>query len=146
MGAVTIKVVRIDDDLALPAYAKAGDAGLDLRSATDADIAPGHRFAIPCGIKIAIPEGHAGLVVPRSGLAFNHGITIVNAPGLIDSGFRGEIKVVLLNTDDAETFHVSRGDRIAQLLIIEAPSVELIQVQELNETARGETGFGSSGS
>lgn len=140
-----IAVSSVDKTLPLPRYARSGDAGLDLRSSSHVTIAPGERAVVPCGIKLAIPDGYAGLVIPRSGLAAKHGITIVNAPGLIDSGYRGEIKAVLLNTDAQESFEVNPGDRIAQLVIISVPSIELMEEEELNITSRGECGFGSSG-
>ncbi len=142
---LSIPAVRTDDSLELPRYAKAHDAGLDLRSAIDASLAPGERQAVPCGLKIAIPQGYAGLVIPRSGLAAKSGITIVNAPGLIDAGYRGEIMAILMNADNTETFHISKGDRIAQLVIIKIPEVRLVEVDQLDITSRGETGFGSSG-
>lgn len=145
-ASIDIRVVRTDRTQDLPTYSKEGDAGLDLRSTIDADILPGERLAVPCGIKVAIPDGYAGLVVPRSGLALRCGITIVNAPGLIDSGYRGEIKAILMNADGAETFHISKGDRIAQLVIIEVPRITLVETDELDVTARDESGFGSSGS
>ena len=135
----------IDHDLQAPAYAHAGDAGLDLRSAEDFILPPGERRLVPCGVKLAIPEGYAGLVIPRSGLAYKHGISVVNAPGLIDSGYRGEIMVILINQDASNKFVVNRGDRIAQLMLVAVPTVELIQVEELDESDRGIGGFGSSG-
>lgn len=135
----------LDQNIEPPGYANYGDAGLDLRSAVDIELSPGHRALIPCGFAIEIPEGHAGLVIPRSGLAIKHGISIVNAPGLIDSGYRGEIKVVLINTDAEHTFNIKRGDRIAQLLIVPYPSIKLNLVDDLSDSARGEGGFGSSG-
>lgn len=128
-----------------PSYAKQGDAGLDLRSRIDIQIAPGHRALIPTGVAVAIPEGYAGFVQPRSGLALKKGLTIVNTPGLIDSGYRGELGVIALNTDLEETININKGDRIAQLVILAVPTVELVIVEELDSTDRGETGFGSSG-
>lgn len=145
MDVLTLLIERTDDSLALPRYAKPGDAGLDLRSAIDAIIEPGERCLVPCGIKVAIPEGYAGLVMPRSGLAAKQGITIVNAPGLIDSGYRGEVRAILLNTDKDESFAISKGDRIAQLVIIQVPRVEVVEADQLDITSRGESGFGSSG-
>ncbi len=142
--ALEMPIKRLDESLDLPAYAKPGDAGLDLMSSINAVIAPGRRLVVPCGIAIAIPQGYAGLVIPRSGLAAKKGITIVNAPGLIDSGYRGEVKVILLNTDDSP-FNVHEGDRIAQLVIIQVPEVQLVEVKELETTQRGHEGFGSSG-
>ena len=132
-------------DLPAPEYAHMGDAGLDLRSTANIVLAPGERRMVPCGVKIAIPCGYAGLVIPRSGLAYKHGISVVNAPGLIDSGYRGEIKVILINHDKNADFVVSRGDRIAQLMLVAVPSVELVQVEELDDSDRGTGGFGSSG-
>lgn len=129
----------------LPTYARKGDAGLDLRSTETCVLEPFERAVIPCGIAVAIPEGYAGLVIPRSGLAARHGITIVNAPGLIDSGYRGEIKVVLMNLDAHESFSIKVGDRIAQLVIIATPSVGLSLCETLDVSERGERGFGSSG-
>lgn len=142
---VALPVQSVDDELALPAYAKPGDAGLDLRARVDAVLKPGERCMVPCGIKVAIPQGHAGLVIPRSGLAAHHGITIVNAPGLIDSGYRGEIQAILLNTDAQKSFEIAKGDRIAQLVIVKVPEVCIVETEQLNITSRGNEGFGSSG-
>ncbi|WP_431606358.1 dUTP diphosphatase [Kocuria rosea] len=135
----------LDPDLPLPVYAKPGDAGADLRSREDVVLGPGQRALVPTGVAIALPEGYAGFVHPRSGLAARHGITVVNAPGTVDSGYRGEIMVTLLNTDGAESFTVRRGDRIAQLVVqrVEQAVFELVDV--LPGSARGGTGFGSSG-
>lgn len=135
----------LDDALEPPAYAHPGDAGLDLRSAIDGQLRPHERMTVPCGFALALPEGYAGLVVPRSGLAARRGISIVNAPGLIDAGYRGEIKVVLVNHDNDETFSFSRGDRIAQLVIIALPAITLHNTDTLPDSARGDRGFGSSG-
>lgn len=129
----------------LPAYAHPGDAGLDVRAAIDGELAPFERMMVPCGFSLAIPEGYAGLVIPRSGLAARHGISVVNAPGLIDSGYRGEIQVVLVNMDPRETFAFKAGDRIAQLVIVAVPPVSLVPVESLSHTERGQGGFGSSG-
>ena len=145
MADIQLRIKRFDKDLELPVYAKPGDAGLDLRSAIDADIEPGCRKLIPTGIALGIPAGFAGFIQPRSGLALKQGMTIVNTPGLIDSGYRGEIGVVALNTDLKETIHIKRGDRVAQLVIQAVPVVEVVEVQELDLTERSETGFGSSG-
>ena len=145
MADIQLRIKRLDKDLELPVYAKPGDAGLDLRSAIDADIEPGCRKLIPTGIALGIPAGFAGFIQPRSGLALKQGMTIVNTPGLIDSGYRGEIGVVALNTDLKETIHIKRGDRVAQLVIQAVPVVEVVEVQELDLTERSETGFGSSG-
>ena len=140
-----ISIVRLDPELALPAYAHPGDAGLDLRARDSGVVAPaGGRLLVPTGISIAIPRGYAGFVLPRSGNALKHGVTVVNAPGLIDSAYRGEIKVVLLNTDPSEPFHVHRGDRIAQLVIQRVEEVQWHEVDSLDGEDRG-GGFGHSG-
>jgi dUTP pyrophosphatase len=143
---VNLLVRRLDDRAVLPARAHPGDAGLDLHALEDAALAPGERAAIPTGVAIEIPAGHAGLVLPRSGLALRHGIALVNAPGLIDSGYRGELRVLLLNTDRRAPFHIEAGDRIAQLVVIRAELVSVVDAQELSVSARGMGGFGSSGS
>lgn len=143
--AITLKLKKLDDSVPTPAYAKPGDAGLDLYAAQDASIDPGCREIISTGIAIAIPEGYAGFVQPRSGLAAREGLTIVNTPGLIDSGYRGEIKVIALNTDLENTIQIKRGERIAQLVIQEVPVVTIDVVDELDATERGEGGFGSTG-
>ena len=142
---VEIPVKQLDKTLDMPAYAYPGDAGFDLRAAEDAVLAPFERKAIACGLSLAIPDGHAGLVLPRSGLAIKHGISIVNAPGLIDSGYRGELKAILINLDAHESFAIAHGDRIAQLLIVKLPTVKLLTVEELSSSERGDGGFGSSG-
>jgi dUTP pyrophosphatase len=142
---VQLRVVRLIPDASLPRRAHDGDAGLDLHAAEAASIGPGQRASVRTGIAVEIPEGHAGLVLPRSGLAARHGIAIVNAPGLIDSGYRGEVRVLLLNTDASEAFEVAPGDRIAQLLITPSAAAEPVEAVELSETARGADGFGSSG-
>jgi dUTP pyrophosphatase len=133
------------DGAILPARAHDGDAGLDLHAAEDATLAPGERASVGTGVAVEIPAGHAGLVLPRSGLAARHGIALVNAPGLIDSGYRGEIRVLLLNTDRDEAFEISAGDRIAQLVITPIAGATPEEASELGESARGEGGFGSSG-
>ena len=140
-----LPVARLRDDAVLPTQAYDGDAGLDLVACERAELGPGERAVVGTGVAVAIPDGHAGLVVPRSGLAARHGLTIVNAPGLIDSGYRGEVKVILLNTDSRERFVVEPGMRIAQLVLVEAASVHLVEVEELPESERGAAGFGSSG-
>ena len=140
-----LPVARLRDDAVLPAQAYDGDAGLDLAACERAELEPGERAVVGTGVAVAIPDGYAGLVLPRSGLAARHGLTIVNAPGLIDSGYRGEVKVILLNTDRAEPFVVEPGMRIAQLVIVELPAVELVEVDELPPSERGEGGLGSSG-
>ena len=145
MNTITVPVKRLDETLDMPAYAYVGDAGLDLRAAEDAVLKPFERKLVSCGIAMAIPEGYAGFVLPRSGLAAKHGISIVNAPGLIDSNYRGEIKAILINLDPEEPFEIAHGDRIAQLTIMATPPVSLEEVDDLAETERGAGGFGSSG-
>ena len=140
-----LPVARLRDDAILPAQAYDGDAGVDLAACEHAQLAPGERAIVGTGLAVAIPAGYAGLVVPRSGLGARHGLTIVNAPGLIDSGYRGELKVILLNTDPHEPFVVEPGMRIAQLVLVEVASVHLVEVEELPESERGAAGFGSSG-
>jgi dUTP pyrophosphatase len=140
-----LPVARLRDEAVLPAQAYDGDAGLDLAACERVELGPGERAVVGTGVAVAIPGGHAGLVVPRSGLAARHGLTIVNSPGLIDSGYRGELKVILLNTDAREPFVVEPGMRIAQLVLVEAASVRLLEVDELPESERGAAGFGSSG-
>ena len=136
---------RLDPGLPLPRYAHDADAGLDLYSATDVDIAPGHRVLVPTGIALAIPEGFAGFVQPRSGLALRSGLSLVNTPGLIDSHYRGEVGVIAVNLDPHSTISIARGDKIAQLVIQRIERAEILEVEELDETARGEGGFGSTG-
>ena len=143
--SIVLPLKRLDTDIDMPRYAYEGDAGLDLRSTVNATLKPLERILVPCGISVAIPQGYAGLVIPRSGLAANHGISIVNAPGLIDSNYRGEIKVILINLDSQHDFEIKRGDRIAQLLLTEVPMVSLEVVESLPESVRGTGGFGSSG-
>lgn len=143
---IELQVTRLRDDAELPSRAYPGDAGLDLVSCEHVTLAPGERAMVGTGIAVAIPEGYAGLVTPRSGLAARHGVSVVNAPGLIDSGYRGELKAILLNTDLREPFTVEPGMRIAQLVVVPAPPVGLTEVGSLTESARGEDGFGSSGS
>jgi dUTP pyrophosphatase len=128
----------------LPSRAYSGDAGLDLSACEQVVLGPGERALVPTGIAVAIPEGYAGYVQPRSGLASKHGISIVNTPGLVDSGYRGELLINLLNTDPSETFTVEPGMRIAQLVVLEVPHVELVEVDELPESERGVRGFGST--
>jgi dUTP pyrophosphatase len=140
-----VNITRLDLELPLPAYAHPGDAGLDLRAREDAVVAPaGGRLLMPTGIAIAIPAGHAGFVLPRSGNAVNHGLTVANAPGLIDAAYRGEIKVILLNTDPVQPFHVHRGDRVAQLVVQRVEEVEWHVVESLDGDDRG-GGFGHTG-
>lgn len=142
---ITLKLKKLDEELPTPAYANPGDAGLDLYAAKDVTLQPGQRVMIPTGIAIAIPQGYAGFVQPRSGLAAKQGFSIVNTPGLIDSGYRGEIGVIGLNTDTQSKIAIKRGDRVAQLVIQEVPVVELLEVNELDETERSSGGFGSTG-
>lgn len=140
-----LPIARLNADAVLPSRAHEGDAGLDLYACEAAHIGPGERWSVSTGIAVEIPAGHAGLVLPRSGLAKKHGISLVNSPGLIDSGYRGEIRVLLLNTDPAETFRVVAGDRIAQLVIAPIALAEPVEAPALAESARGAGGFGSSG-
>ena len=142
---MTLLFRRLSEAARPPAQAHEGDAGYDLHAAEAATIGPGERASVGTGIAIAIPEGQAGLVIPRSGLAARHGISVVNAPGLIDSGYRGELRVLLLNTDTDEAFTVQPGDRIAQLVLVAVETPELLEVEELDETVRGAGGFGSTG-
>lgn len=143
---IDVRIVRLDKDLPLPAYAYEGDAGLDLRSAVDVTLKPLERTAIPTGLAVAIPEGYAGFVQPRSGMAIKRGLSMVNTPGLIDSNYRGELKVIAINLDPHEPIAIKRGERIAQLVIQEVPIVSLLEVDLLDDTVRGENGFGSSNS
>jgi dUTP pyrophosphatase len=141
-----VPVRRLDAELPLPSYAHPGDAGADLVAREDATIAPGGgRAAIPTGIALAIPDGYAGFVLPRSGLAVRHGITCLNTPGLIDAGYRDEVRVILLNTDPTEPYTVHRGDRIAQLVIQPVERTQFVPVEDLGDSARGLGGFGSTG-
>jgi len=141
-----IPIVRLDPDLPLPAYAHPGDAGLDLRAREDVVVpAGGGRALVPTGVAVALPPGHAGLLMPRSGLALRHGVTVLNTPGLVDCGYRGEIKVLLVNTDPTTDFAAARGDRIAQLVVQRVEQVHLAVVDELPPTSRSGGGFGSSG-
>ena len=140
-----IEVQRLDSGLPLPAYAREGDAGLDLYAAETVTLAPGARAAVGTGSAVAIPPGCAGFVLPRSGLALRQGVSLVNTPGLIDAGYRGEIRVILINHDLEATVTVSRGDRIAQLVIQRVEAVDLVEVEKLSTTLRGSGGFGSTG-
>jgi dUTP pyrophosphatase len=142
---VEISIKRLDPELPLPSYAHPGDAGADLCSAVDLTLDPGERALVPTGIALALPEGYVALVHPRSGLAARHGISIVNSPGTIDAGYRGEIKVCLVNTDPREPFAVSRGDRIAQLVVQRVEAATFVEAEDLPESARGEGGYGSTG-
>ncbi len=142
---VEVSIQPLYEDAVLPRYAYPGDAGLDLCSLLDITLEPFERALVPCGFAMAIPEGYAGFVLPRSGLAIKHGLSLVNAPGLIDSGYRGEINVILINLDSSQTYTIHKGDRIAQLVIMETPKVDLMIMDRLPETDRGTQGFGSSG-
>ncbi|MBV8161699.1 MAG: dUTP diphosphatase [Acidimicrobiia bacterium] len=144
--ALAVPVVRLDRELPLPSYARLGDAGADLVARADHVLAPaGGRALVPTGIAIALPEGYAGLVLPRSGLALRHGVTCLNTPGLIDSGYRDELKVLLVNTDAREEYRVERGDRIAQLVVQRVEQAQFDVVEELPPSERGLGGFGHSG-
>ena len=140
-----LKVSLLEDEARVPTRAHEGDAGLDLYACEEAHIGPGERWSVGTGVAVEIPEGHAGLVLPRSGLARKHGIALVNSPGLIDAGYRGEIRVLLLNTDPADTFKVEAGDRIAQLVVAPVALAEAVEVEALSDSTRGDGGFGSSG-
>ena len=145
MERLAIPLKALDAELPVPACAYAGDAAVDLRSTIDETLQPFERKLVPCGIAVAIPVGYAGFVLPRSGLAARHGVSLVNAPGLIDSNYRGEIKAVLVNLDPKQTFQVKRGDRIAQLVIVRMERAVFEPCKELPASERGEGGFGSSG-
>ena len=146
VGVLEVKLTRLDPDLRLPGYARPGDAGLDLRARVRATVpAGGGRVSVPTGVAVAIPDGYAGFVLPRSGLALRHGVTLANAPGLIDSGYRGELEVILLNTDPDADFEVEREDRIAQLVIQRVETVSLAVVVQLDGTERGTGRFGHTG-
>jgi dUTP pyrophosphatase len=142
---VELPVAKLTDNAVLPTRAHEGDAGLDLYASEAAHIGPGERWGIGTGVAVAIPEGHAGLVLPRSGLARDHGISLVNAPGLIDSGYRGELRVLLLNNDPADIFRIAVGDRIAQLVLVPIALAAVVETPALADSARGDGGFGSSG-
>ncbi|MBA3383555.1 MAG: dUTP diphosphatase, partial [Actinobacteria bacterium] len=139
---IELQVARLRDDAILPSRAYAGDAGLDLAACERLELGPGERGVVGTGFAVAIPDGFAGLVLPRSGLAARHGITVVNSPGLVDSGYRGEVKVILLNTDGLQPFVVEPGMRVAQLVLVEAASVHLLEVEELTGSERGVGGLG----
>ena len=143
--AITVPVKRLDPSVDLPQYAYAGDAGLDLRSSEDVALQPFERRLIATGLAIAIPEGYAGFVQPRSGLALKEGLSMANTPGLIDAHYRGELKICAINLDPQKPIVIHKGDRIAQLVIQQVPVVSLVEVEELDETDRGTGGFGSSG-
>ena len=142
---VSLPIKRLDPTVELPSYAYAGDAGLDLRANEDVTLAPHERRLVSTGLAVAIPEGYAGFVQPRSGLALREGLSMANTPGLVDSHYRGELKVCAVNLDDTQPIHIERGERIAQLVIQRVPVVSLVEVDALDETARGAGGFGSSG-
>lgn len=145
MARIDVSIKRLDPSVELPQYAYEGDAGLDLRANESVDIAPYERVLIHTGIAIALPDGYAGFVQPRSGMALKRGLSIVNTPGLIDAHYRGELMVIAINLDAHEPIHIERGERIAQLVIQEVPTVRLVEVDELDSTDRGAGGFGSSG-
>jgi dUTP pyrophosphatase len=142
---IDVMIKRLDKSVELPSYAYTGDAGLDLRASESVTIEPLTRVLIPTGLAIAIPEGYAGFVQPRSGLALKLGLSIANTPGLIDSHYRGELKIIAVNLDTQSTIAIEKGERIAQLVIQQVPKVTLVEVDELDETDRGQGGFGSSG-
>ena len=142
---IDVFLQRLDPDLPAPAYARPGDAGADLRSAIDVTLAPGERAMVPTGIAIALPDGHAAFVHPRSGLATKHGLSMVNTPGTIDAGYRGEIFVLLINHDPREAVDIKRGDRIAQLVIQKVEQAAFVETAELPDSSRGAGGFGSTG-
>jgi dUTP pyrophosphatase len=143
--SVKVLIKRLDPGVPLPIYAKGGDAGADIVSAVDITLAPGERALVPTGISIALPDGYVALVHPRSGLAIKHGVTMVNAPGTVDAGYRGELKLILINHDQTESVSFKRGDRVAQLVIQQVERAEFIEVQELPGSGRGADGFGSTG-
>lgn len=142
---IELRIRRLDPSVALPSYAYVGDAGLDLQANEDVTLAPLERRLVGTGLSIAIPEGYAGFVQPRSGMALKRGLSMANTPGLIDAHYRGELKVLAVNLDASEPIHIERGERIAQLVIQRVPVVTLVEVDELDETDRGAGGFGSSG-
>jgi dUTP pyrophosphatase len=142
---VRLPFKRLDPDAPLPSYARPGDAGLDLSAAADVEVGPGERALVPTGLAVAIPDGHAGLVLPRSGLASRLGLTLANAPGLIDAGYRGEVTCAMVNLDRSDPVRIRRGDRIAQLVVVPVATVQPQWVDELPKSERGEGGFGSTG-
>jgi len=145
MSSVQVLITRLDPELPLPRYAKGGDAGADIVSSIDITLAPGERALVPTGIAIALPDGYVALVHPRSGLAIKHGVTMVNSPGTVDAGYRGELQVILINHDRNESVSFKRGDRIAQLVIQKVERAEFVEVQDLPGSGRGTGGFGSTG-
>lgn len=146
MNHIEVQIKRLDKDLPIPQYAKSGDAGVDIYARIDCTLAPGQRAMVPTGIAIALPDGYVCFAHPRSGLAAKHGISIVNAPGTIDAGYRGEIQIILINTDTQNTFEIKRGDRIAQLVFQKVEHANFHEVEELPDSERGRDGFGSTGS
>lgn len=145
MSSVQVLITRLDPELPLPRYAKGGDAGADIVSRIDISLAPGERALVPTGIAIALPDGYVALVHPRSGLAIKHGVTMVNAPGTVDAGYRGELQIILINHDKSESVSFKRGDRIAQLVIQKVERADFVEVQDLPGSGRGTGGFGSTG-
>ena len=145
MSSVQVLITRLDPELPLPRYAKGGDAGADIVSRIDISLAPGERALVPTGIAIALPDGYVALVHPRSGLAIKHGVTMVNAPGTVDAGYRGELQIILINHDKSESVSFKRGDRIAQLVIQKVERAEFVEVHDLPGSGRGTGGFGSTG-
>ena len=145
MSQVEVLITRLDPELALPQYAKPGDAGADIVSRIDITLAPGERALVPTGIAIALPDGYVALVHPRSGLAIKHGVTMVNSPGTVDAAYRGELQIILINHDSKEAVSFKRGDRIAQLVIQKVEHASFIEVSELPGSGRGTGGFGSTG-
>jgi dUTP pyrophosphatase len=145
MSSIEVLITRLDPDLPLPRYAKGGDAGADIVSRIDITLAPGERALVPTGIAIALPDGYVALVHPRSGLAIKHGVTMVNAPGTVDAGYRGELQIILINHDKSESVSFKRGDRIAQLVIQKVERAEFVEVRDLPGSGRGAGGFGSTG-
>ena len=145
MSSVQVLITRLDPELPLPRYAKGGDAGADIVSRVDITLAPGERALVPTGIAIALPDGYVALVHPRSGLAIKHGVTMVNAPGTVDAGFRGELQIILINHDKSESVSFKRGDRIAQLVIQKVERADFVEVRDLPGSGRGTGGFGSTG-
>jgi dUTP pyrophosphatase len=145
MTGPQLLVQRLDPGLPLPRFAHPGDAGLDLHSADAVTLAAGERGVVGTGLAVAIPDGYVGLVTPRSGTAVRAGLSMVNTPGIVDSGYRGEVRIVLINHDPSEPIAIERGDRVAQLVIVPVPTVEVVEAHALPESARGEGGFGSSG-
>ncbi|KRF16098.1 dUTP diphosphatase [Nocardioides sp. Soil796] len=145
VAPVPVRIMRLDQDLPLPSYAHDGDAGADLMTTVEVTLAPGERAMVPTGIALALPDGYVGLVHPRSGLAARHGLSIVNAPGTIDAGYRGEVKVMLINLDPHEAVTLRRGDRIAQLVLQRFERADFIESETLDDTARGAGGYGSTG-